>query len=153
MNELSTILLVEDDDGHATLVERNLTRIGVTDRIDRVNDGQEAIDYVCRSGRFVARGSTTPRLVLLDINMPRVDGVEVLRHIKTDEHTRRIPVVMFTTTDDPREIDRCYKLGCNAYIAKPIEYAGFIETIKSLGSFLQIISTPSDDSMGNTKSS
>ena len=150
MNELSTILLVEDDDGHASLIERNLKRAGIADEIHRVRDGQEAIDYVCRAGCFVARGPINPRLVLLDINMPRLDGVEVLRQMKTNEHARTIPVVMLTTTDDPREIDRCYKLGCNAYIKKPIEYGGFVGVVRSLGTFLQILSTPSQHSMTAT---
>jgi CheY-like chemotaxis protein len=152
MNELSTILLAEDDDGHASLVERNLKRIGISDEIYRVRDGQEAIDYVCRAGQFVARAPSYPRLILLDINMPRLDGVEVLRYIKTDESTKTIPVVMFTTTDDGREIDRCYELGCNAYIRKPVEYGGFVGIIKSLGSFLQILSTPSHSSITATPS-
>jgi len=145
MNEPSTILLAEDDDGHASLVQRNLKRASIADELVRVRDGQEAIDYVRRAGRFVAAASNAPRLVLLDINMPRLDGVEVLRQMKTNETTRAIPVVMLTTTDDPREIDRCYDLGCNAYVKKPVEYGSFIEVIKSLGLFLQVLSTPSQN--------
>ena len=145
MNEPSTILLAEDDDGHASLVQRNLKRANIADEIVRVKDGQEALDYVHRAGRSVAGTSNPPRLVLLDINMPRLDGIEVLRRIKSDVSTRAIPVVMLTTTDDPREIDRCYDLGCNAYVTKPVEYAGFIDAIKSLGNFLQVLSTPTQN--------
>lgn len=150
MNELSTILLVEDDEGHATLLERNLKRAGISDEICRAVDGQEAIDYISRGGRFSTRNPGNPRVVLLDINMPRRDGVEVLRYIKQDESARTIPVVIVTTTDDPREVERCYQLGCNAYVKKPVEYDGFIGVINSLAMFLQILRTPSSHS---TKSS
>lgn len=139
------ILLAEDDDGHARLVERNLQRAGVTNQIVRARDGQEALDYVRRAGQHSGRGISSPLLLLLDINMPRVDGVEVLRHVKADEATAKIPVIMLTTTDDPREVERCYHLGCSVYITKPVEYDAFVEAVKRLGLFLQIVQIPLEE--------
>lgn len=141
-NEPLSILLADDDDGHASLVERNLKRAGIVNDIRRVKDGQEALDFVHCQGEFAGRKPSGSLLLLLDINMPRVDGVEVLRRIKATEATARIPVVMLTTTDDPREIERCYALGCGVYITKPVEYTGFVEALKRLGLFLQIVKVP-----------
>jgi CheY-like chemotaxis protein len=136
------IVLAEDDDGHASLIQRNIVRAGVANNIARVRDGQEALDYVWRRGIHEARPLRGPLVMLLDINMPRVDGVEVLRQIKTDAATARMPVIMLTTTDDPMEVDRCYRLGCSAYITKPIQYEGLAETVKRLGNFLDIVQVP-----------
>jgi CheY-like chemotaxis protein len=133
-----TIILAEDDDGHATLVERNLKRAGLDNGFIRLKDGQEALDYLL--------GPEPPQcescILLLDIKMPRVDGIEVLRRLKGDPRTATLPVVMLTTTDDPREIERCYQLGCNVYVTKPVEYEQFIEAVKRLGFFLQVVQLP-----------
>jgi CheY-like chemotaxis protein len=139
------ILLAEDDAGHASLVQRNLKRAGIANRIIHVRDGQEALDYVCREGAYRDRVPNGPLLVLLDINMPRVDGVEVLRRLKAGERTNKIPVVMLTTTDDPREIQRCYELGCSVYVTKPVAYDEFIEAVRRLGLFLSIVQVPRED--------
>ena len=137
------IVLAEDDDGHASLVQRNLERAGLANGLERVKDGQEALDFVRGEGDFAGRNtSQQPVLLLLDIKMPRVDGVEVLRQIKADPRTALIPVIMLTTTDDPREIQRCYELGCSVYITKPVDYQGFVEAIKRLGLFLQVVRVP-----------
>jgi CheY-like chemotaxis protein len=137
-----TILLAEDDDGHAQLVQRNLERAGLLNGFLRVRDGQELLD--CLKSRGVSHEQTLAEalVILLDINMPRIDGIEALRQIKASPETHRIPVIMLTTTDDPREIDRCYELGCNVYITKPVEYDGFIDAIRRLGLFLQIVQRP-----------
>jgi CheY-like chemotaxis protein len=134
-----TIILAEDDDGHATLVERNLRRAGLDNGFVRVKDGQEALDYFLGPDRDAACDSC---ILLLDIKMPRVDGIEVLRRLKGDSRTATLPVVMLTTTDDPREIERCYQLGCNVYVTKPVEYEQFIEAVKRLGFFLQVVKVP-----------
>lgn len=135
------IVLVEDDDGHATLIERNLRRAGLTNQYMRLSDGQEALDYFAGPGQ--PDGSTQPScLVLLDIKMPKVDGVEVLRRMKADARTATIPIIMLTTTDDPREVERCYQLGCNVYVTKPVEYESFLEAVKRLGLFLQVVKLP-----------
>lgn len=134
------ILLAEDDDGHATLIQRNLRRSGLTNEIVHVTDGQRALDYLHFAGEFADRPRRGPLLVVLDIKMPRVDGMEVLRQIKSNPATEKIPVVVLTTTDDPREVERCYALGCNVYVNKPVEYESFVEAIRRLGLFLQVVS-------------
>jgi CheY-like chemotaxis protein len=136
------IVLVEDDDGHANLVERNLKRAGVSNGIQRLKDGQEALDFIHGVGDFAGRNLNKPMLLLLDIKMPRVDGVEVLRQLKSDSQTALVPVIMLTTTDDPREIQRCYELGCSVYITKPVDYQAFVEAINRLGLFLQVVRIP-----------
>src|SRR5262245_8841780 len=98
------ILLAEGDEGHASLVRRNLKRAGIANDIVHVRDGQEALDYVRCQGAHAGRSPGGPLLVVLDIKMPRVDGVEVLRLLKADERTAKVPVIMLTTTDDPREV-------------------------------------------------
>ena len=138
-----TILLAEDDDGHAHLVRRNLQRAGVMNEVVRVNDGQQALDYLRFEGAHEARPPHERLLLLLDINMPCIDGMEVLRQVKADEQLNKIPVVMLTTTDDPRDIDRCYELGCAIYVTKPVESGLFVDAVQRLGLFLQFISTPS----------
>jgi CheY-like chemotaxis protein len=136
------IVLVEDDDGHANLVERNLQRAGLANGIHRLKDGQEALDYVQGKGAHAGRPGPHPMLLLLDIKMPRVDGVEVLRQLKSDPQTALVPIIMLTTTDDPREIQRCYELGCSVYITKPVDYQAFVEAINRLGLFLQVVRIP-----------
>jgi CheY-like chemotaxis protein len=141
-SEQLLIVLVEDDDGHANLVERNLRRAGVANSIERLRDGQEAIDFIQGQGAFSDRDLALPLLVLLDIKMPRVDGIEVLRRVKSNPQTALIPIIVLTTTDDPREIQRCYELGCSVYISKPVDYVAFVEAINRLGLFLQVVQTP-----------
>jgi CheY-like chemotaxis protein len=139
--EPMVILLAEDDDGHALLVKRNLQRAGIANEIIHVTDGQQALDFVRRQGKFADRPGAT-LLLVLDINMPCLDGVQVLQQIKSDEATAKIPVIMLTTTDDPREIARCYEIGCSVYITKPVEYDRFVEAVKRLGLFLQVVQIP-----------
>jgi CheY-like chemotaxis protein len=136
------IVLAEDDDGHASLVDRNLKRAGVDNGIHRLKDGQEALDYLLGRGEPPVRPAIPPLLLLLDIKMPRVDGVEVLRQLKANPSTAVIPVIILTTTDDPREIQRCYELGCSVYITKPVDYQAFVEAIHRLGLFLQVVRVP-----------
>ncbi len=139
------ILLAEDDDGHAYLIEQNLRDGGVGNVIVRARDGQEALDYVRCEGPHAARVPNGPLLLLLDINMPRVDGVEVLRQLKADPRTEAAPVIVLTTTDDPREVRRCYELGCSSYVIKPVEYDRFVEAVRRLGLFLAIVRVPRED--------
>jgi CheY-like chemotaxis protein len=145
-NEHLVILLAEDDDGHASLIQRNLKRAGFVNEIVRVRDGQEALDYVRGEGAFAARPPDTPLLLLLDINMPKVDGVGVLKAVKADSKLVKLPVIMLTTTDDPREVDRCYQLGCSVYITKPVQYQDFVDALSRLGMFLEIIQVPGRES-------
>jgi len=134
--------LAEDDDGHATLIHRNLERAGLVNGFTRAKDGQEILDLIRGEGAYAQTPSRGGILLLLDINMPRVDGVEVLRRLKADARTASIPIIMLTTTDDPREVERCYQLGCSVYVTKPVEYSSFIEAIKRLGLFLQVVRVP-----------
>ncbi|MGO9339116.1 MAG: response regulator [Terracidiphilus sp.] len=149
-----TVLIVDDDDGHVELVRRNLRRIALNNPIVAVQDGERALNYIFRRGEFAANVDEQ-LLILLDINMPgSVNGVEVLRRIKTGSATRKIPVIMLSTTDDPREVAHCYDLGCSVYITKPVDSVPFIEAIKRLGLFLQIISlaTANHEAMADTAS-
>lgn len=139
-----TILLAEDDEGHANLVRRNLKRSGVTNEIVHVRDGQAALDYLNAIGEYRNRPTSAPLLLLLDINMPRVDGIEVLRQVKQSPRLGRIPVIMLTTTDDPREVARAYELGCSVYVTKPVAYEAFVEAVTRLGLFLQVVQVPSE---------
>jgi CheY-like chemotaxis protein len=139
------LLLAEDDEGQATLVRRNLQRADVVADVARVRDGQEALDYVRRQGDFARRAAGGPVVLVVDIHMPRVDGVEVLHQVKADPATARLPVIMLTTTDDPREVERCYRLGCSAYITKPVQYDQFVEVVRRLGQFLDIVSVPGEN--------
>lgn len=140
--EALEILLAEDDEGQAFLILRNLERAGISNRITHVVDGQQALNFVYQRGKFAHREQGSPLLLILDINMPRIDGTEVLSSLKADPRTSKLPIIMLTTTDDPREIERCYELGCNVYITKPVEYQDFVEAVKRLGLFLQIVQVP-----------
>jgi CheY-like chemotaxis protein len=137
-----TILLVEDDPGHARLIERNLRRAHITNEIITLSDGQQAVDYLFKEHTYAGATHTLPLLLLLDLNLPQLDGYQVLSRLKADERTRHIPVVILTTTDEPYEIERCYALGCNVYITKPVEYEQFAEAIRQLGLFLSVVKSP-----------
>jgi CheY-like chemotaxis protein len=138
----STILLVDDDTAHSTLVERNLRRVGFNRTIIKLDDGQKVMDWLEQN----QSDNITPEVpfILLDINMPMKNGIEVLAEIKGSEETNHVPVVMLTTTDDPREIQQCYKLGCNAYVTKPVIHDEFKEKIRELGLFINLISSPQE---------
>jgi len=144
-----TILLVEDDPGHARLVEKNLRRANLTNPIVPLSDGRQAMDYLFREGPYSDDPIPANLLVLLDLNLPVMDGYQVLRRMKGNDSTRRIPVIVLTTTDDEREIDRCYDLGCNVYITKPVDYEGFSEAIRKLGLFLSVVAIPKERTNGH----
>lgn len=137
-----TILLVEDENAHARLIERNLRRGGMENEFMVINDGAEALDFLLGRGNYEGRLRPAPLLVLLDINLPGMSGFEVLEQIKSNPETRKIPVIILSTTDSPEEINRCYELGCNAYITKPVDYNDFSETVHSLGLFVQFVAAP-----------
>jgi len=137
-----TILVVDDDDGHRELVRRNLHRAGVTNPVIGLVNGTDALDFVFCRGAYAQRKTGAELLMLLDVNMPGINGIEVLRRVKTDPKTRKIPVIMLTTTDDPREVDQCYELGCSVYITKPVDPNHFIDAIKKLGMFISIVRAP-----------
>ena len=137
-----TILLVEDDPGHTRLIEKNLRRANIRNEIAFATNGQEALDYLFRTGEYANKQHPSKLLVLLDLNLPVLDGYQVLERMKADERTKSIPVIILTTTDDPREIARCYELGCNVYITKPVEYEQFSEAMRKLGLLLLVSKIP-----------
>ena len=148
MNKASnslTIVIVDDDHGHCELVMRNLRRTGVSNEFVIIHRGEEALDFIRRRGAYENRPASGDFLLLLDINMPGgLSGLDVLREIKMADATKQIPVIMLTTTDDPREINLCYDLGCSVYITKPIDPGKFIEAVTRLGLFLSVIRWPSE---------
>jgi CheY-like chemotaxis protein len=137
-----TILLVEDDPGHARLIEKNLRRSNITNEILTLNDGQKAVDYLFNKGEFAASKHASPLLVLLDLNIPGLDGYQVLKRMKENAETKRIPVIILTTTDDSFEVAKCYSLGCNVYVTKPVDYQQFSEAIRKIGLFLSVVTVP-----------
>jgi len=136
-----TIVIAEDDAGHCVLIQKNLRRAGLKNPIQIFESGQDLLDCFFDE-RGVGRELDHPVLVLLDIRMPKVDGIEVLRRLKADPRLRRIPVIMLTTTDDPREVERCHGIGCNSYIVKPVDYEKFAQAIEKLGLFLSLVEVP-----------
>jgi CheY-like chemotaxis protein len=136
------ILIAEDDDGHATLIQRNLKRAGIVNEIIRFKDGQEVLDYLFQKGEGAKRKNGKALLLLLDIRMPKIDGVEVLKRVKADDVLKKMPVMMITTTDDPREVENCHSLGCSNYITKPIDYEKFVDAVRKLGLFLLVVQVP-----------
>ncbi len=137
-----TIIMIEDDEGHARLIEKNIRRAGVANEIVPFTNGTDALTYLFGADGSGAVNSGRQLLVLLDLNLPDMTGVDILEKIKANDHIRRSPVVVLTTTDDQREIQRCYDLGANVYITKPVDYDGFANAIKQLGLFFSVMQIP-----------
>jgi CheY-like chemotaxis protein len=137
MNNAVTIVMIEDDEGHARLIEKNIVRAGVTNPIVHFPNGGTALQYLEQNG-----DSARSLLVLLDLNLPDMTGIDILQKLKSDEGLKRAPVIVLTTPDDKREIARCYELGCNVYITKPVEYEHFAHAIRQLGLFFSVIQVP-----------
>jgi len=135
-----TIVMIEDDEGHARLIERNIRRAGIMNEIRHFPDGGSALRYLHDDVTGPAHNG--PALVLLDLNLPDMSGIDILADIKSSDQLRRTPVVVLTTTDDKVEIQRCYDLGCNVYITKPVNYESFADAIRQLGLFLSVIQVP-----------
>ena len=132
------ILLVEDSDADAEMTVRTLRRRGIANRIERVHDGVEALDYLRVQGAHAERRSGMPRLVLLDLKMPRMDGLQVLREMKADARLRKIPVVMMTSSREEGDLIESYELGVNSYVVKPVDFGAFAETIAQVGMYWMI---------------
>lgn len=135
------IVMIEDDEGHARLIEKNIRRAGINNPIKHFTDGGTALEYLFHSPEGPALAG--PALILLDLNLPDMSGTDILQKIKAENSPiRRAPVVVLTTTDDKVEIQRCYDLGCNVYITKPVNYESFAQAIRQLGLFLSVIQVP-----------
>jgi CheY-like chemotaxis protein len=134
------IIMIEDDEGHARLIEKNIRRAGINNEICHFVEGGRAVDYIFNHPSGPAQNG--PALILLDLNLPDMSGVDILDKVKSDERLRATPVVVLTTTDDKHEIQRCYDLGCNVYITKPVNYENFADAIRQLGLFLSVIQVP-----------
>lgn len=145
-SEPPTILVAEDDDGHAFLIEDNLRRAGIKTPFLRFSDGQEILDFLFERTSEPKFQPHRPYLLLLDIRMPKVDGVGVLAQIKAHPELRKLPVIILTTTEDPREVERCHVLGCNNYVQKPVSYDSFAAAITKLGQFLSLVQVPTIES-------
>lgn len=136
---LKRILLAEDNANDLELTITALQENGLANEIIAVRDGAEAIDYLEHRGRFANRPNEHPALVLLDLKMPKVDGLEVLRHIKTDPRLRTIPVVILTSSREEQDLIRSYELGVNAYVVKPVEFGAFMDAVRQLGAFWAVV--------------
>jgi CheY-like chemotaxis protein len=135
------IVMIEDDEGHARLIEKNIRRAGILNDIRHFTDGTTALDFLFNAADGPAKSG--PAMILLDLNLPDMSGTDILTRIKAEgSPLRRTPVVVLTTTDDKVEIERCYDLGCNVYITKPVNYESFAQAIRQLGLFLSVIQVP-----------
>lgn len=137
-----TIVMVEDDDGHARLIEKNIRRAGVSNEIEAFSNGSSALAYLLGPDGSGEASKGRHMLVLLDLNLPDMTGIDILQRLKANTHLKRVPVVVLTTTDDSREIQRCYDLGANVYITKPVNYEGFANAIRQLGLLFTVIQVP-----------
>ena len=137
-----TIVMVEDDEGHARLIEKNVRRAGVSNEIVPFTDGNSALDFILGSDRTGVSTQDRHLLILLDLNLPDMSGIDILEKVKSNPHAKRLPVFILTTPDDEREIQRCYDLGANVYITKPVDYDSFAHAIRQLGLFFSVMQVP-----------
>lgn len=142
MKNLKRILLAEDDEKDIDLTLAALEDVNVANAIDVVRDGEEALDYLFKRAKYKNRKSGDPVVVLLDLKMPKVDGLEVLRQIKGSDELHRIPVVMLTSSKMESDLITSYNLGVNAYVVKPVAFENFVKAVKELGSFWAILNEP-----------
>jgi len=142
MNELRSILFAEDNPNDVELTLAAFSEHNLVNEVLVVSDGEEALDYLYQRGRFKARPSGNPAIILLDLKMPKVDGLEVLRIIKQDEKLKKIPVVMLTSSREEQDLVHSYQLGVNAYVVKPVDFKSFMDAVKQLGAFWALLNEP-----------
>ena len=142
MTTLAKILLAEDDPEDVVLTLSALEEVHLANEVVVVGDGAEALDYLYRRGRFVDRNPGNPAVVLLDLKMPKVDGMEVLKTIKNDAALRSIPTVIMTSSREERDVVQSYELGTNAYVVKPVDFAQFNQSVKQVGLFWALVNEP-----------
>jgi len=136
------IVMIEDDEGHARLIERNIRRSGVNNDIIPFATGTEAVNYLFGADGTANQHKGQALLILLDLNLPDMTGIDILKRVKDNATLKSAPVAVLTTTDDAQEIKRCYELGCNVYITKPVNYESFANAIRQLGLFFSVIQVP-----------
>jgi CheY-like chemotaxis protein len=151
MAEFKRILLAEDNPKDVELTLTALEEHNLANEVVVVHDGAEALDYLYRRGKFALRADANPAVLLLDLKMPKVDGMEVLRKIKADKGLQAIPVVILTSSREERDLVESYKLGVNAYVVKPVDFQQFIHAVKELGAFWAVINEPPPGSVGKAK--
>jgi CheY-like chemotaxis protein len=142
MSQPVTIIMIEDDEGHARLIERNIRRSGVNNEIVSFTNGTAAVNYLFGRDGTGLDHKGQALLILLDLNLPDMTGIDILRRVKENRYLKTAPVVVLTTTDDSQEIKRCYDMGCNVYITKPVNYDSFANAIRQLGLFFSVIQVP-----------
>ena len=142
MAQLKRILLAEDNERDVELTLAALEEYNLANEVVVVRDGAEAIDYLCHRGKYAGEANSVPVVVLLDLKMPKVDGLEVLRFMRSDPALKVIPVVMVTSSREEQDLVRSYQLGVNAYVVKPVDFGKFVESIKQIGFFWAIINEP-----------
>ena len=149
MNPLKRILYAEDSAADVELTLAALEEHHLANEVVVVNDGVEALDYLHRRGSFAGREPGNPAVVLLDLKMPRVDGLEVLRQVKSDPELRTIPVVIMTSSREERDLVESYRLGVNAYVVKPVDFDQFVAAVKEVGMFWAVVNEPPPENTGN----
>ena len=147
MNGLGRILIVEDDPNDVELTLTALGEYNLANEVVVTRDGEEALDYLHCRGRYATRASDNPAVMLLDLKLPKVDGLEVLQQIKSDEKLRLIPVVVLTSSHEGSDMVASYRLGVNAYVVKPVDFHEFVNAVKELGAFWAVINEPPPGSM------
>jgi CheY-like chemotaxis protein len=138
MNKDAVLLVAEDEDGHFALIHKNLRRAGLKNQIIRFTDGQQVLDYFENKEKQAQNAC----ILLLDLRLPKVSGLEILNYLKTKSEFKRVPIIVLTTANAPQDVEQCHELGCALYIIKPIEYDAFVEAIQRIGTFLGVIQVP-----------
>jgi CheY-like chemotaxis protein len=149
MNTLGSILIVEDDPRDVELTLTALEEYNLANAVVVTRDGQEALDYLYRRGKFNTRSNGNPAVMLLDLKLPKIDGLEVLKQVRSDEHLKMIPVVVLTSSHEEKDMMRSYQLGVNAYVVKPVDFHEFVNAVKELGVFWAVINEPPPGSIRN----
>ena len=150
MKTFKRILLAEDDPKDVELTVNALGEHNLANDILIVRDGAEALDYLYRRGAFAQEPNGNPVVILLDLKMPKMDGIQVLRQIKSDKRLQMIPVVVLTSSRESHDLEICYQLGVNAYVVKPVKFADFVEAVKEIGVFSALINEPPPSSVGKS---
>lgn len=137
--DVKRILIVDDSPKDVELTIAALTEKNLANEVDVAEDGEEALDYLCKRGKFADNKNGNPAVILLDIKMPKMNGIEVLRHIRSDPKFKFIPVIMVTSSREDKDLLECYKLGANSYVVKPVDIVQFIDSIKAVGQYWAVI--------------